>query len=98
MTYIDNLAHASSRIDDLERERDSLREDLNYMKSQSMRNNLIFTGVPDVESESPDTQESILKKNILQMRLKSQMKRWHVSCSRGSTDRRGNKRVVKLAL
>ncbi|XP_052268783.1 uncharacterized protein LOC127870167 [Dreissena polymorpha] len=56
--------HISSRIDDRERERDSLREDLTYMKSQSMRNNLIFTGVPEVESESPDTTESILRKHL----------------------------------
>jgi hypothetical protein len=57
-------AHVSSRIDDLERERDSLQEDLTYMKSQSMRNNLIFTGVPEVENESPDITESILRKHL----------------------------------
>ncbi|KAH3789037.1 hypothetical protein DPMN_167204 [Dreissena polymorpha] len=57
-------APVSSRIDDLEREPDSLREDLTYMESQSMRNNLIFTGVPEVESESPDTTESILRKHL----------------------------------
>ncbi|XP_052268519.1 uncharacterized protein LOC127869901 [Dreissena polymorpha] len=57
-------AHVSRRIDDLERERDSLREDVTYMKSQSMRINLIYTGVPEVESELPDTTESILRKHV----------------------------------
>ncbi|XP_052281151.1 uncharacterized protein LOC127878663 [Dreissena polymorpha] len=57
-------AQVSSRIDGLERERDSLRDDLVYMKSQSMRNNLVFTGVPEVDKETPEVTESILRKHI----------------------------------
>jgi hypothetical protein len=57
-------AQVTSRIDELERERDSLRDDLVYMKSQSMRNNLVFTGVPEVDKESPEITESLLRKHI----------------------------------
>ncbi|KAH3849556.1 hypothetical protein DPMN_091959 [Dreissena polymorpha] len=53
-------AQVSSRLE-LERERDSLRDDLTYIKSQSMRNNLIFTGVPEVENESSETTEKNTK-------------------------------------
>ncbi|XP_053383295.1 uncharacterized protein LOC128549767 [Mercenaria mercenaria] len=37
----------ANRISDLEKERDSLRDDVVYLKSQSMRNNLVFTGIPE---------------------------------------------------
>jgi len=35
------------KVQGLEKERDTLRSDISYLKSQSMRNNLVFTGVPE---------------------------------------------------
>ena len=37
----------ASRVEELEEERDNLKDDVAYLKSQSMRNNLIFTGVAE---------------------------------------------------
>lgn len=57
----------SSRIADLEKERDELRDDLTYMKSQSMRNNLIFTNIPEeanTDVESLENTESKLRDHL----------------------------------
>ncbi|KAH3706570.1 hypothetical protein DPMN_065957 [Dreissena polymorpha] len=48
-------AQVSSRLD----ERKSLRDDLTYMKA-----NLVFTGVPETENESPETTEKIPRKHL----------------------------------
>ncbi|KAH3735825.1 hypothetical protein DPMN_042383 [Dreissena polymorpha] len=59
-------AQVTSRIDDLEREHDILRADLVYIKSQSMRNNIVFTDVPEVDKETPEITESVLRKHIIE--------------------------------
>lgn len=54
-----NVGLVSSRITELEKERDDLRDDVAYLKSQSMRNNLIFTGVPEaVDNGTSEQTES----------------------------------------
>ena len=58
------VADVTSRVEHLEKERDNFRDDMTYLKSQSMRNNLIFTGVPEVAGETPEVTESTLRKHI----------------------------------
>lgn len=58
------VAQVTSRLDDLERERNSLRDDLTNMKAQRMRNNRICTGEPEAENESHETTEKILRKHL----------------------------------
>ncbi|KAH3831679.1 hypothetical protein DPMN_104949 [Dreissena polymorpha] len=41
------IAQVTCRVDHMENERTNFRDDLAYLKAQSMRNNLIFTGVPE---------------------------------------------------
>ncbi|KAH3739427.1 hypothetical protein DPMN_046079 [Dreissena polymorpha] len=40
------IAQVTSRVEHMDKERTDFRDDLSYLKAQSMRNNLIFTGVP----------------------------------------------------
>lgn len=57
----------ASKVDELEKARDSLREEVTYLKSQSMRNNLIFTNVPEDNSsgsESPEVTERKLRHHL----------------------------------
>ncbi|KAH3777249.1 hypothetical protein DPMN_178689 [Dreissena polymorpha] len=44
---------ARRRISDLERDNNKLREDINYMQSQSLINNLIFDNIPIKPNETP---------------------------------------------
>ncbi|KAH3715372.1 hypothetical protein DPMN_058080 [Dreissena polymorpha] len=37
---------------------------MTYLKSQSMRNNLIFTGVPEVDGETPEVTETKLRVHL----------------------------------
>ena len=45
------------KVQGLEKERDTLRSDISYLKSQSMRNNLVFTGVPESLSSGHEAAE-----------------------------------------
>ncbi|KAH3810026.1 hypothetical protein DPMN_138408 [Dreissena polymorpha] len=42
-----HAAQLSERMQQLEIERDTLRDDVSYLQSQTMRNNLVFTGVAE---------------------------------------------------
>jgi predicted nucleic acid-binding Zn-ribbon protein len=52
----------SSRVVALEKQREELRDDLTYIKSQSMRNNLVFTNVAEDNSSGNETYEATEKK------------------------------------
>ena len=65
-------AMLSSRVDELQKERDSLREDVVYLKSQSMRNNLIFTNVP--EDNSTDIEKADVTEKKLRQHMKDNLK------------------------
>ncbi|KAH3775679.1 hypothetical protein DPMN_177085 [Dreissena polymorpha] len=58
------VAEVTSRVEHLEKERDNLRDDMAYLKSQSMRNNLIFTGIPEVNSETSEVTETKLRAHL----------------------------------
>ncbi|XP_060554240.1 homeobox protein unc-42-like [Ruditapes philippinarum] len=47
----------AGKVDELEKARGSMREEVSYLKSQSMRNNLIFTNVPEDNSSGNETTE-----------------------------------------
>lgn len=53
---------AKKRIDELERERVSLKESVTYLQSQSMRNNLIFGNIEEEPQEKPERTEVIVRK------------------------------------
>ncbi|XP_052286605.1 uncharacterized protein LOC127882142 [Dreissena polymorpha] len=62
----------ADRITQLEKERNELRDDVAYLKSQSMRNNLVFTNIPEdnsTGSEPPEVTERKLR-NHLEEKLK----------------------------
>ncbi|KAH3739996.1 hypothetical protein DPMN_046690 [Dreissena polymorpha] len=57
----------ASRIEDLEKAKASLGDEVTYLKSQSMRDNLIFTSVPEDNSggnESPEVTERKLRQHL----------------------------------
>lgn len=61
-----NVGLMASRVEELEKERDSLRDDVAYLKSQSMRNNLIFTGVTETGSnETYEQTEAKLRQHLV---------------------------------
>lgn len=62
-----HAADLTERLQVLEKERDTLRDDVSYLQSQSMRNNLIFTGVPEENTngnETPETTERKLRQHL----------------------------------
>lgn len=62
-----STALLSSRMADLEKKRDELQDDLTYMKAQSMRNNLVFTNIPEevgTEIETAEVSEKKLRQHL----------------------------------
>ncbi|WAR23354.1 LOW QUALITY PROTEIN: hypothetical protein MAR_037023, partial [Mya arenaria] len=59
------LEGARRRIADLERDKDKLKEDMNYVQSQSNRNNLIFGNIPEETGETPARSEQIMREFII---------------------------------
>ncbi|XP_052278539.1 uncharacterized protein LOC127877007 [Dreissena polymorpha] len=60
-------AQLSEWVQELEKQRDTLRDNVTYLQSQSMRNNLIFTGVSEDNSngsEPPETTEKRLRQHL----------------------------------
>ncbi|KAH3827699.1 hypothetical protein DPMN_129640 [Dreissena polymorpha] len=63
--------HASElaeRVQELVKERDTLREDVSYLQSQSMRNNLVFTAKPEANGnvfETPEMTEAKLRQHLV---------------------------------
>ena len=58
-----------SRVADLEKRRQQLSDDVSYLKAQSMRNNLLFTGIEEDASsgnEPPATTERKLREHLIQ--------------------------------
>lgn len=56
----------ASRMAELEKDRTNLRDDIAYLKYQSMRNNLIFTGVPETgDNETPEKTVKTLKRHLM---------------------------------
>ena len=53
---------AQETITRLETENDKLKQSMVYLQSQSMRNNLLFSGIPEIPSEKPDDTERIVRR------------------------------------
>ena len=64
-----NLGLANDKIVTLEKQRDKLKEDVVYLQSQSMRDNLIFSNITEGTGESVETTEVILR-NFLHEKMK----------------------------
>ncbi|KAH3853515.1 hypothetical protein DPMN_096040 [Dreissena polymorpha] len=57
----------STRVSELERQRDKLYEEVTYLQSQSLRNNLIFTNIPEdnlTGNESAEVSEQKLRDHL----------------------------------
>jgi len=55
------LGQAKSQIDQLQQQNEKLQDNLNYLTSQSMRNNLVFSNVFEQQHERPVQTENILR-------------------------------------
>lgn len=58
------VGQASSKIVELEKTCETFKEDFAYLKSQSMRNNLIFTNIPESANESAAETEDKIRKHL----------------------------------
>ncbi|KAH3768515.1 hypothetical protein DPMN_169729 [Dreissena polymorpha] len=61
-----DIERARRKILDLEKDNSKLREDMNYVQSQSMRNNLIFGNIPEVSNETPIKCEQLVRDFMLE--------------------------------
>jgi len=57
------LAHAHSQVSELKREKNEIKSALNYVhvQAQSMRNNLIFSGIKEPKSETAEESKTVLR-------------------------------------
>jgi hypothetical protein len=55
---------SDSKIEDLQKSNTELKGEISYLKSQQMRNNLLFGGVPEIPNEKPADTEQILRKHL----------------------------------
>ncbi|XP_052766903.1 uncharacterized protein LOC128207802 [Mya arenaria] len=62
----------ADRVNVLEKQRKELRDDVAYLKSQSMRNNLVFTNVP--EDNSSGNEPADVTENKLRMHMQETLK------------------------
>jgi chromosome segregation ATPase len=53
-----SLSLANSKVLELEKEKDSLKDEIVYLQSHSMRNNLVFSNIPEAPLEGPDVAEA----------------------------------------
>ena len=53
-----------SKLEDLQKINTELKGEISYLKSQQMRNNLLFGGVPEIPNEKPIDTERILRKHM----------------------------------
>ncbi|XP_052225006.1 uncharacterized protein LOC127840635 [Dreissena polymorpha] len=63
-----HAAELAERVQELEKERSTLWDNVSYQQSQSMRNNLVFTSVPEANgngNETPETTEAKLRQHLV---------------------------------
>ncbi|KAH3768337.1 hypothetical protein DPMN_169549 [Dreissena polymorpha] len=99
-----DIERAKRKILDLEKDNSKLREDMNYVQSQSMRNNLIFGNIPEEPNETPIKCEQLVRDFMLEkLKLSREavaamkFKRAHMmghknTTSRGTTGNGGEER------
>ena len=59
------LEGARKRIADIEKDKTKMKDGMNYMQSQTMRNNLIFGNIPEEANETPVRSEQIIRDFII---------------------------------
>ena len=55
------LGSVSDQLTQIQKEKQSMQEDLLYMQSQNMRNNLIFAKISETDNEDPAKTEDIVR-------------------------------------
>lgn len=72
LKFDDRISHVEisnaeklSKLESLEKENDQIKEDLSYLRSQSMRNNLIFGGISESLNEKATETENKLREHLV---------------------------------
>ncbi|XP_060566203.1 uncharacterized protein LOC132725137 [Ruditapes philippinarum] len=60
-----SVAQLESKVIQFEKERDSLKNEVIYLTSQSMRNNLIFTNITEADDENQHKTERLLRSHLV---------------------------------
>ena len=60
-TYEFDSGRLCSKVDVLEQQKEELRDEVTYLQSQSMRNNLIFDNIPEDAHETHEQTEKIIR-------------------------------------
>ena len=60
-----SLGFANDKVTRLEKENDRLSSDVVYLQSQSMRNNLLFSGIAEAQNEVPGQTERMLREFLV---------------------------------
>ena len=55
------LSAANSKVSELEKQRNTLQEEVVFLQSQSMRTNLIFGGIPEPSAGTTEDTENTLR-------------------------------------
>lgn len=55
------ISQTASKLSMLEKQKENLQNEVTYLQSQSMRNNLLFTNIPEAPSEKYEDTENILR-------------------------------------
>ena len=55
------LGVSNDKLTQLQKEKETMHSDLLYLQSQSMRNNLIFSRLPEIENENTEQSENIVR-------------------------------------
>ena len=70
------LSAVDSKVSELEKQRNTLQEEVVYLQSQSMRNNLMFGGIPEPSAGTTEDTENTLR-TFLHEKMKWQRKKQH---------------------
>ncbi|KAH3884176.1 hypothetical protein DPMN_008149 [Dreissena polymorpha] len=63
------LNQVNSKVSELEKQRNNLQDEIVYLQSQSMRNNLVFSGIPETRTGTFEDAEITLR-SFLQEKMK----------------------------
>jgi len=62
---VDSVEGARKRIEDLEKDKTEMKDDMYYIQSQTMRNDLIFGNISEEANETPVKSEQIVRDFII---------------------------------
>ena len=60
------LTQTNTKLSTLENQKHELKNDLTYLQSQSMRNNLVFSNINEAQTETTETTENVLREFLVE--------------------------------